>query len=73
MIREEEIGIQPSDITVDNVPFLLYFFSKVQVCLGFKQDEKIAAVIRIDNDPLCTKLAVRSPSGESNNIVSKRC
>ncbi len=73
LVREDEIGIQPSDITVENVPFLLYFLSKVQVCLGFRQDEKSVTVIRTDNDPLCTKLAVRSPSGESKNIISKRC
>ena len=73
MIRGDELGIKPSDITVDNVPFLLYFLSKVQVCLGFRQDDKSVTVVRTDNDPLCTKLAVKSPTGESNNIVSKRC
>ena len=72
-VREYDIGILPSEIQYENLSFVLYYMSKLQCCIGFIEDEKSCQAIHLENDPLCFKTIVSSPSGKCNNVVSKNC
>ena len=72
-IYESHINILKNDITESNLLFILYFLSKLKLCLGFSQNEKTEKVIRTESDVLCSKFVVKGPTGKMENILSKKC
>ncbi len=71
-ICEMDLYINKCEITSLKIAFLLLFLSKLKLCVGFTGNG-LEKVIRTENDKICCKRILGSPTESSVNITSKRC
>ena len=74
--NETDMGINKKYIVMSSVDFILYYLSKLRLCIGFVADEHSENVIRKENDPTCYKMMVTCESDIANTntrVISKRC
>ncbi len=72
-VNEQDLGIPNSEVHYNNVSFLLYFLSRLQLCFGFKQGLKEERVVRTENDSICLNLSISGPCIKSSNVIAKKC
>ena len=73
-VNHSDLGIEQEDITKENISFILYYISKLNICLGFLCEEEYHTVIRTDDDPICIKATITRDEGEGEiHVISKRC
>ena len=60
--NETDMGVDKKDIVMSSVYFILYYLSKLRLCIGFIADEHSENVIRKENDPTCYKMMVTCES-----------
>ncbi len=73
-VNEYDFCIPKADINHGNIAFLLYFLSRLRLCVGFKEESREEKVIRKENDSILFKVPISSHYGQScNHIISNKC